>query len=167
MDASTGVLTTSADAPDGHAFILLANVQNGRRVVAARGLVVRPERYPILGLWTERARYACGSGEPIRSEPPMRELIFRADGTFTVTLEPFEVYIDFRGRYIAEYASGRLTLQVTSGNREFEGFEGHGRFRIDESGRLVVTELSFGRYPTDRRRACTYVFVRPGQETSN
>ena len=160
MDGATGILTTSEIAPDGHPFVVIANFQNGRRLIAGRGLVVRPELHPLLGVWTETSRFACGSGQPISNDPRMRELVFRADGTFTVTLEPFEVYIDYRGKYIADYETGRLTLQVTSGNQVFDEFEGYGRFRIDESGRLVVTGLSFGRYPADRRPACKYIFVR-------
>jgi hypothetical protein len=167
IEAATGVLTTSANAPDGHVFYIVANFQNGRRLIAAHGLVVESGRNPLRGAWTERARYACGSGQPMTNEPRMQELIFRADGTFTVTLVPIELYIDYRGRYIADYETGRLTLQVTGGNHVFEKFDGYGRFRIDESGRLVVTGLSFGRYPEDRRPACKYIFERPGRETSN
>jgi hypothetical protein len=160
IDASTAVLRVASSTPSGYAFSVVANVDDGRRYIVKRGVVYRRTDRPIVGTWSEVSRKSCRTGEVVTPQERLRELVFHADGTFHVTVQPFEVYKDYWGTYIADSTTGRLTLQVTGGNRIFEGIDGYGRFRFDDSGHLILTDLSFGAYPGDRKRGCQYVFAR-------
>ncbi len=76
---------------------------------------------------------ACAVGE-ILPETPIGELIFEADGTFSVTWTPFEVYRDYWGDYSFDLASGRIDLAIRGGNyipidARLQG----GRFSIENS----------------------------------
>src|SRR2546422_6744756 len=53
-----------------------------------------PESNPLVGGWREEWQVACGSEERRAPAEPIRELIFLADGRFSVTWRPFEVNHD-------------------------------------------------------------------------
>ncbi len=57
----------------------------------------------------------------------LRELVFKADGTFQATFTPFEIYHDYWENYTPE----NLDLQ--------------GKYQIDETGGLVLKYIWLGR----------------------
>jgi hypothetical protein len=74
-------------------------------------------------------------------------MIFEADGTFTVTWFPFEVYKDYWGTYTFGLEQGTLTLTIDTGNYIPEEFDGEGTFTFEEGGRLVLRDIWLGASP--------------------
>lgn len=58
---------------------------------------------------------ACGE-RWLSPEQPIEELVFHADGSFSVTWTPFEVYRDYWGTYTYDLETGSIDLEVTGGN---------------------------------------------------
>ena len=90
---------------------------------------------------------ACGGNEvvPVRA---IQELLFEADGTFSVTWTPFELYRDYWGKYEYELETGGLSLQVEGGNYTPRLLFGRGpSFRIEAGRFLVLENLSLGPPP--------------------
>lgn len=129
FDADAAVFTVSADVGD------------GRRLVSIEVHIYTPEYNPLVGTWREEARFACSTGEEGVPQHLIGELRFRADGTFTVTWTPFEVYGDYWGTYAHESTQGRLGLSITGGNYVPEDIDSGGTFSIDEEGRLVLSDM--------------------------
>lgn len=163
IDAETGVLTLADDAPDGGVYEVSADVENGRRVVSVEVHVYTPERNPLVALWYEEAQIACEGGEETTPEEPIREMLFRADGTFSVTWYPFEVYEDYWGTYTYDLASGALTLEVENGNYVPDNLDTSGAFSFDEQGRLTLSDMWLGT-PMDGQSppGCGHRFSRGG-----
>jgi hypothetical protein len=63
----------------------------------------------IAGVWRQSDADCAGA-------VPVRELIFRGDGTYSVTWTPFETYKDYWGRWRYEAKSHVLTLTADGGN---------------------------------------------------
>ena len=66
----------------------------------------------------------------VPAERSIGELEFRADGTFSVTWVPFETYRDYWGRYTLDLRTGRLNLQVETGNYVPPDVDGDGTFCV-------------------------------------
>lgn len=64
---------------------------------------------PLIGRWSQD-KTNCAPGSHIE------ELIFSADGTFSVTWQPFESYKDFWGEYDFEAETGQLDFDAKAGN---------------------------------------------------
>ena len=64
---------------------------------------------PLIGRWSQD-KTTCAPGSHIE------ELVFSADGTFSVTWQPFESYKDYWGQYKYEAETGELTMNVEAGN---------------------------------------------------
>ena len=60
----------------------------------------------LVGVWHE-------NGE---SKNRINELIFRDDGTFSVTVTPFDVYKDYWGTYTIDPKKHKIHLKVEDGN---------------------------------------------------
>lgn len=144
IDPDSGVLTIEATTPSGSVFTVSADVEKGRRVVSIDVHVFTPEDNPFVGIWREEAQFACDSGEELTPEERIRELRFRADGSFSVTWMPFEVYRDYWGTYEYDLATGNLSLQVTEGNYVPDDIDGSGSFAFDEQGRLLLQDIWLG-----------------------
>jgi hypothetical protein len=155
---AVGVVRSDANAPDGWHFSVIANVGRGRRILAVSGLIYDPAAHPLVRTWREEARYDCESGRLIDTEERIGELHFRADGTFAVTRLPFESYVDYWGRYVADSKTRRLLFEIRSGNVIPERVKNWGSYRLTEDGRLIIEGVSFGTVAGDRKRACRYVF---------
>jgi hypothetical protein len=84
------------------------------------------------------------TGEEITPSQPIRELVFRADGEFGVTWEPFELYRDYWGTYTYDLEQGSLDLSRFSGNYVPDDADGQGSFSLDEQGRLLLSEIWLG-----------------------
>ena len=81
-----------------------------------------PRPFPSCGAALGHWRPACedsgscpGAGE-MTPETPIQEVIFEADGRFSVTWTPFELYKDYWGTYQFDLGTGAITLTITGGN---------------------------------------------------
>jgi len=144
IDAQTGVFAVDQGTPSGSVFTVSADVENGRRVVSIEVHVYTLEDNPLVGLWREEAQLACGTGEEVVPEEPIRELRFGADGSFAVTWKPFEIYVDYRGTYAYDLTRGTLDLVVEGGSYVPDDVDGTGSFSIDEEGCLILSEIWLG-----------------------
>ena len=82
IDPGTGLFPVDDETPNGATFTITADVENGQYAPAADVHVFTPDANPLVGPWRE--------GNP----GTINELIFRADGSFAVTWNPFESYKD-------------------------------------------------------------------------
>ncbi|MEM7232026.1 MAG: hypothetical protein AAF517_07630 [Planctomycetota bacterium] len=76
---------------------------------------------------------ACG-GERLQPEFAVNELVFNADGTFQVTWFPFEVYVDYWGRYDFDLETGTIELFPTGGNFIPDDLQADGTFVVAAGG---------------------------------
>jgi hypothetical protein len=143
IDWTTGILNIDPRTPSGSVFTVRAAVEGGRHVVETRVHVYTPEANPLVGIWREAAQLTCGSGTEITPAEAIEELMFFADGTFTVTWFPFESYKDYWGTYAFDLSQGTLKLAVTGGNSIPPDRDGEGRIALQATG-LVLSELWLG-----------------------
>jgi hypothetical protein len=143
-----GLLTVDTSVPDGTVFTVTANRDPVGPAASLRVHVYTPEARPLVGLWRETARIACGAGSETAPETKIGELRFGADGTFSVTWHPFEIFVDYWGTYEADRETGELTLTVTSGMAPTpEDFDGEGRFEVRDDGSLALEGIWLGSSP--------------------
>jgi hypothetical protein len=144
IDAETGVFTVDPGTPSGKVFTVTADVENGRRLVSADVHVYTPEANPLFGVWGEEAQFSCETDEEVVPEERIGELSFGANGEFSVTWHPFEIYKDYWGTYTFGLNQGTLDLTGAEGNYVPENLDGSGSWFIDEEGRLVLKEMWLG-----------------------
>lgn len=161
IDPATGVLTVDPVTPSGTVFTVRADVENGRRILTSAVHVYTPESNPLVGIWREEVQFSCDTGSQVVPAQPIGELVFRADGSFSVTWIPFEVYHDYWGSYTYDLGTGNLELAGEEGNYVPAGIDGGGSFSIDDQGRLTLSDLWLGS-PRDAGGAakCGHRFVR-------
>jgi hypothetical protein len=87
---------------------------------------------------------ACGSELLVTPDQLIRELIFRADGTFSVTWQPFEIYTDYFGKYVYDMQNGSLELTIENGNYIPSDVDTSGSFYIHGDNRLILKDLWLG-----------------------
>ncbi len=157
-----GLLTVGEDVPNGTVLTVTANHDPAGPPASVLVYVYTPDEQPLVGLWREEAQLACDTGKRVVPDEPIGELRFDADGIFSVTWHPFEVYRDYWGTYEADLATGRLALEVESGNIPTPaGFDGEGTFEIRNDGSLVLTGIWLGESPGGGGAGpnCGYVFT--------
>lgn len=98
--------------------------------------VYSPHKSPLVGYWHQDAA-SCAP------QTVVQELVFSADGTFSVTYQPFESYKDYWGTYSFDPKTGQLDLVVKSGNLEPEGVNS-GHVELGD-GTLKFATASLGR----------------------
>jgi hypothetical protein len=144
IDPATGLVAVDKSTPNGSVFTVSAKLGAGPRTVTIDVHVFNPQDNPLVGIWREDVQFACGTQTEVSPAEPIRELQFKADGTFTVTWHPFEVYHDYWGSYTFDQASHRLDLVIDEGNYIPNDAAGSGTFSIDASGRLLLSDLWLG-----------------------
>jgi hypothetical protein len=146
-------------APDGAVVTLHAMI--GARMVTGVARVVVAADHPLAGVWHEDRAAICEATRNAGSLP-VGELMFDAEGRFSVTWEPFENRTDYRGTYRFDRASGALTLLIDTGNFVPGDARLVGSAKIDGQGRLTLTDLYFGtpRGGSARPSGCQLVFSR-------
>lgn len=144
IDAETGVFTVDPGTPSGKVFTVTADVENGRRLVSVDVYVYTPEANPLFGIWREEAQFSCETDEEVVPEERIGELSFGANGSFSVTWHPFEIYKDYWGTYTFDLNQGTLDLTGAEGNYVPEDLDGSGSWFIDEDGRLVLRDMWLG-----------------------
>jgi hypothetical protein len=158
IDAATGLLTVEPDAASG-VYTVSADVENGRRVISTELHIFTPEANPLVGYWLETAQIDCASGQEVAPIEPIQEFVFGADGTFSVTWFPFEVYKDYWGTYTFDPAAGTLDLVIENGNYIPTSFDGTGTYSLDPSGRLILFDIWLGSPPnTTAPQTCGHIF---------
>ena len=161
IDPDAGVFTVDAATPSGSVFTVSAEVENGRSVVSIEVHIFTPQDNPLVGIWKEEAQFACDTGAEAVPEEIIRELRFHADGRFSVTWTPFEVYKDYWGTYAYDLEQGTLDLAVTGGNYIPDDVDSSGLFSFDNQGRLILRDMWLGR-PHDGTGSanCGHRFIR-------
>jgi hypothetical protein len=144
IDAETGLFTVERGTPSGEVFTITADVENGRRLVSVEVHVYTPQSNPLVGIWREEAQLACDTFEDVVPEERIGELRFDADGSFSVTWMPFEIYRDYWGSYRFDLERQTLDLANAGGNYVPEDVDGSGSFLIDDQGRLVLKDMWLG-----------------------
>lgn len=162
LSPATGVLRVDPGAPDGATFSVSARV--AQQTVETTVRVVDRARSPLVGRWTEVARTPCGAAEAEPpGEAPLRELIFRGDGRFSVTWIPFESYVDYWGSYAYDRGTGRLRLEVEGSNHLPPQRDLEGRALLEGEDELHLVDMWFGSRTPSSRPFCGATFERQGR----
>jgi hypothetical protein len=134
--AADGAVTAGSDArPGPYRVVASANGETRSKELQ----VYRPFEQRLVGEWREIAQVECGTATEVSPRMPIRELIFRAGGQFSVTWFPFETRKDYWGTYEYDAASGALTLKPDNKyNNVPPDLHPAGKARVDSGGRLVV-----------------------------
>ena len=111
--------------------------------LSATVTVYTPETNPLVGTWRERAALPC---ESEKGEIPgeINELIFNADGTFSLTWYPFEVYRDYWGTYTYDALTGRLVMTINGGNYVPQTVDLDGTAAVQDDGSIRLDGMYFG-----------------------
>jgi hypothetical protein len=128
----------------------------GRDTAGQAVQVVDPRLGAVVGTW-QQAGVECAP-EVRGAMEPVRDLVLRRDGRFTVTFVPFETYHDYWGRYTYDPATGALRLRVEGGNKVPAGLDLDGTARI-ANGRLTLARMWLGQPSASRPRVCAYAFT--------
>jgi hypothetical protein len=144
INPDSGLFAVDAGTPNGRVFTVSADVEHGRRVVSVDVHVFTSEANPLARLWAEEAQLACDGGAEIAPQSPIGELRFRADGTFGVTWQPFEMYVDYWGTYTYDLEASTLDLTIGGGNYVPDDVDGSGTFSVDEQGYLTLKDMWLG-----------------------
>ena len=139
-----GLFTVDENTPSGSVFRVTADINNGQATSGIDVYIYRPEDNPLIGTWREDKQLACGSELLVNPDPLIGELLFRADGTFSVTWHPFEIYRDYFGKYQYDMQNGSLELTIENGNYIPGDVDASGSFYIDGDNRLILKDLWLG-----------------------
>ena len=162
IDQKTGVLDIAADVLSGTTFSVTADIQDGRKILTTQIKIYTPQANPLVGVWHEFKQIDCQSQAitELHGDSSLRELVFKADGTFQATFTPFEVYHDYWGNYTFDPKKGTLELAGESGNYIPENLDLQGEYKIDENGALLLKNIWLGRRDKGTPAACGHVFVK-------
>jgi hypothetical protein len=146
LHSGLGLVITAPDAPEGTKFQISAGIAGQSPEVMARGpvRVTDPARHPLAGAWIEIQEKSCKGGVWRKPKEPIGELVFKADGTFTLVRVPFESYFDYWGTYRHTVTSGALTLEITGGNKIPSELSAKGKASVMPSGELLLEDLPPG-----------------------
>jgi len=98
----------------------------------------------IIGIWTEDMQFSCENFSQVAPLTPIEEIQFEDDGTFGVTWEAFETYVDYWGNYTYDETAGTLVLEVTGGNYTPPDLDLDGTITIDDENRIILADFWFG-----------------------
>jgi len=143
VHAGLGLVITAPAAPEGMKFEISARIAGQSRDITASGSVrvTDPASHPLAGTWAEVQEKSCRGGAWRKPTEPIGELVFKADGTFTLVRVPFERYFDYWGTYRHAAVSSELTLKITGGNRIPSERSAKGKARVMPSGELLLEDL--------------------------
>ena len=166
IDAN-GKLAIAATVPHGTRFRIVADVvikepweEKGNNLKVEQNVIVfDPKENPLVGDWTQKFVTLCrGKRVEADGNTGLRSLEFRADGTFSAAVAPFEAYRDYWGRYTFDAAKRTLELTVDGGNNEPGFRSAHGSIQIKD-GELTISGIRL--YPRAQGpEACKAHFTR-------
>lgn len=165
IDPDSGELTLDNSLSHGSKITVRADIENGRKILTRSVLVYTRDQNPLVGVWVEKEQITCETYTSVPSDPEfgmsIRELIFDADGSFSVTWRPFEKYIDYLGSYEYVRDGGNLTMEVGRGNYIPQEIDLDGSISFNEEGDLVMVDFWLGSPPSEQLPPqCGYVFTR-------
>jgi len=131
IDAATGVFTVNPATAHGSVFIVGANIENGAHTPSTEITVFTRDMNPFIGSWREDDAGSIG------------ELLFTADGQYTVTWTMLEDYMDLFGTYEFVTATGEIEFNFEWDRIKTAGFSGAGSFRFEE-GNLILEGICTG-----------------------
>jgi hypothetical protein len=160
IDPLSGEFTVDESTPGGSIFEVKADVESGRRVLSAKVYVYTRETHPLVRIWKQEAIALCGSGKRVIPNHPIRELIFWADGTFSVTWHPFETYRDYWGIYTYDRKKGTIKITVDKGNKIPSDIDGEGYYSLRQNGELVLKGIWLGSSEEEEKpNVCSMFFT--------
>ena len=151
VDPADGTVKVTSDTWPGTKVRLYAVLEGGRRIISQDIYIFTPESNPFVGVWRQTAERLCiGNIGFTFDVPPARqisEIVFRADGTYSVTWTPFEVYRDYWGPYTYDQQRKRLILGITWGSFIPDNFLAQGEFEFSATTptELVLKGIWFGK----------------------
>lgn len=162
IDPRTGVLKIAINVPSGTVFTISADIQQGRKTLTTQVTVYTAQANPLVGFWHETKQIDCQSQaiSELEGDDILRELVFKADGTFQATFTPFEVYHDYWGSYTFDPGKGTLDMLVVSGNYIPKNLDLQGEYKIDQNGALVLNNIWLGRRDEGTPAGCGHVFAK-------
>jgi hypothetical protein len=163
IDPETGLFRVAENAPPNAAYTVRAILPDGSPLTTTIHIYT-PRSNPFVGQWEEDAQIACSSGSFVAPLDPLRELIFRANGTMSVTWSPFEVYFDYGGTYRFDTTSGQFSFQARQINYLPAKLDTEGAYLLDSQGRLILKDVWMGvpQYASNAPVNCGHRFVRRG-----
>jgi hypothetical protein len=151
----------------GAKFVVTAEIEQGRAQRQIPVFVYTDAAQPLVGFWKQQSKSDCEPGKTSLPEDVIHEMEFRADGSFSVTWTPFEVYRDYWGKYKFDPAVRSLSLQIEHGNYVPDDFHGAGRYRLKDKDTLELTGIYLGhkqsrKLPQGSKIGgkCHYLFTR-------
>jgi len=139
-----GELTIGSDAAHGERLEVIANIEEGRRIVKRTIEIYREADNPLVGTWEEVSQISCETGDYVDPMTNIEEVIFKADGSFVITKQPFELYFDYAGTYSYQLPENTIVLVEDKANRSPSDFDGQGFFQFDDEGALILQEIWLG-----------------------
>jgi hypothetical protein len=137
---------------------VVVSVNVGGRKVRQEVHVIDPHPNPIAGTWSQSGPAQCDSAVDAAAVP-VRELVIRRDGRFSLTYTPFETYKDYWGTYTFDQATGALAMGVAGGTRDPWGLDLAGTAHVADR-RLTLRGVWLGQPGQATARTCTYVFTQ-------
>jgi hypothetical protein len=158
--SADGVLVVGADAAPGQLGTVVASVSD-TCFYRATVTVYTLETNPLVGSWHEQAALSC-CGMSDTPTDLFNELAFEADGRFSFTWYPFEIYRDYWGVYQFDAMTKRLTMRICSGGFVPEVTDLSGSTIVRDDGAIELSNMFFGALPGPEqdRRACGYIIAR-------
>jgi len=142
LSSDTSYITISDTANDADYIVISAKIDG--KDISGRARVTIPSLHPLAGIWHEVQVANCPLLPEGQTKDSIQELIFRADGTFSVTWQPFESYHDYAGTYTYRTQTRDLVLDVTGGNYVPSDLVLTGKGQLTDTGTLRVTGINFG-----------------------
>lgn len=157
----TGLFTVGQAAHNGMVFTIAVDIEHGRRILTRDVYVYTPEENPFVGFWHELTQLSCTNGQAQTPDDPINEFVFDANGRFSVTWYPFEIYTDYWGTYTYDLTSGSFDLIVEGGNYVPYPLDEGGAFFINDPGKLFLNSIWLGSYRSPPGiAACGHVLQR-------
>jgi hypothetical protein len=161
IDPVTGVLTIDPATPSGTTVHVVADVQDGAKKVELDIHVYTPEAMPQVGSWRESKVLSCADGSELDPVESIEEIEFWADGTYSVTWHPFEIYRDYWGPAALDLVSNNVNLGISGGNFTPTNFDGTGTFELVDANTLKLQNVWLGT-KDGTFEGCGHVLKRAG-----
>ena len=146
VDGRSGVISVSKDVPNGTTATVLANIENGRRMLKVRLHVFTREVNPFVGQWRVESLIACSDGHEMKPDytlraPRAREhLHFYTDGQFWIGVEMnIAAHTTLTGAYEYDLKAGTITLKPKWPPKKPAG---SWKFSLSEEGRKMAVRTS-------------------------
>jgi hypothetical protein len=115
----------------------------------------------LVGTWREKSPTACQTATGDTAAVRLAELVFKANGEFSVTWMPFETYKDYWGTYRFDPATRILVLKVDGGNYTPADARLRGPVHLAGDGTFEVSDMIFGTpHNGPHVSTCPLVFTR-------